>query len=27
MPRAVMRVAVVVTGAALTGYFAWRYWF
>lgn len=27
MPRAVMRVAVVVVGAALTGYFAWRYWF
>jgi uncharacterized membrane protein YfcA len=27
LPRAVMRVAVVVTGAVLTGYFAWRYWF
>ncbi|AXK82129.1 sulfite exporter TauE/SafE family protein [Pseudolabrys taiwanensis] len=27
MPRAVMRVAVVVTGASLTGYFALKYWF
>ena len=26
-PRAVIRVAVVVTGALLTVYFAWRYWF
>ncbi len=27
LPRSVMRVAVVATGAALTAYFAWRYWF
>jgi uncharacterized protein len=27
MPRAVMRVAVVVIGALLTVLFAWRYWF
>lgn len=26
LPRSVMRVAVVVTGAVLTGYFAWKYW-
>lgn len=26
-PRSVIRVAVVFTGAALTAYFAWRYWF
>lgn len=27
MPREVMRVAVVVVGAMLTVFFAWRYWF
>jgi hypothetical protein len=27
MPRQVMRIAVVVVGALLTAYFAWRYWF
>lgn len=27
MPREVMRVAVVVVGALLTVFFAWRYWF
>jgi uncharacterized protein len=27
IPRHVMRVAVVVVGALLTAYFAWRYWF
>ncbi len=26
-PREVMRVAVTAVGAALTGYFAWIYWF
>ena len=26
-PRSVIRVAVVFTGAALTAFFAWRYWF
>ena len=26
-PREVMRIAVVVVGALLTGYFAWIYWF
>lgn len=27
VPRGAMRVAVVVAGALLTAYFAWRYWF
>jgi uncharacterized membrane protein YfcA len=26
-PRAVMRIAVIAVGAALTAYFAWSYWF
>ena len=27
LPRQVMRIAVIVVGALLTVYFAWRYWF
>jgi uncharacterized membrane protein YfcA len=27
LPRSVMRIAVVITGTILTGYFAWYYWF
>lgn len=27
LPRSFMRIAVVVTGAILTAYFAWKYWF